>query len=410
MLRIELIITGEELFDGRVRDENSFFITSSLFNSGFQVTQVCTIGDDRSILEEVFSKSINRSDIVIISGGLGPTEDDRTSEILAKVVRRPLVRDKQAISFIEDFFSKRKLTITETNYKQADIPEGSEIITNKIGTAPGIHLSLEKCEIFALPGVPSELEAILIDYVLPYLEKKHKKEKQAAITKILKCFGTSESKIAHEIKSLYPLPSNINIGFQASFPEVHIIIRAFKKNNETAAVFQEIEKNISRKIEKYIFGRGQESFVSKIREYFISNKLSLAVAESCTGGLVSHLLTSEPGASDYFLLAMVTYANQSKEHNLGVEKGLINNYGAVSCEVASAMAEKVRKNANSDIGIGITGIAGPTGGTKDKPVGTVFIAISNHRNTKCTKYHFRGERKKVQMLSAYYALNDAIGL
>ena len=401
-MKISFLATGEELLDGRVTNTNQTFIAKTLLSQGFQLKQSITVGDDIEDIKSAISLLLSSHDVLIISGGLGPTEDDRTSQAVAESLGLSLQLDPHSLDRIKAFFASQNRPMASSNQKQAMLPKGSIVIDNENGTAPGYYLKKENRYIFVFPGVPKELHPMfqtvihVLNTVNPALPP---------VIETLHCFGLGESAIADALKSLYPLKEGVQIGYRASFPFVHVQIRIHPLTVNAAQLGQELKNKVAGLLKEAVFGFNQDTFIGKFFQVIRQKHRTLAVAESCTGGLVGHLITSEPGASDLLMASLVTYSTLSKIEILGVNPETIRAYGAVSPEVAEEMALHVRSLAQSDLGLSVTGIAGPDGGTKDTPVGTVFIGFSTKYGTSHHRFMFYGDRHRIQWLAAYHALN-----
>ncbi|MFC1754155.1 CinA family nicotinamide mononucleotide deamidase-related protein [Thermoproteota archaeon] len=423
-MRVELITTGEELLDGRVINTNIQTIASSLHSIGIALDRAVTVGDDSNALAQVFEQSINEADILFITGGLGPTHDDRTVEVLATVIGLPLEQRQDVIDMMMQNIPVPEKTLNKANLKQAQCPKGALVMINEIGTAPGLIISCGNCTLFVLPGVPRELIAIMDKHVIPYIKRLFP-DLKPGLQVIIKTFGIRESEISERLELLFPLPRDITLGFQVNYPEIHLILKLsehIKKSEKsrgagragsrvkslasTKAQFKTVKEKICSCLDRYVFGFDHDTFAGVIRKICVENGVTLALAESCTGGLISQILTKEPGTSDYFLLSAVTYANQAKQSVLGVSELAIKHYGAVSEQTAREMVVNVQKISGSDTAISVTGIAGPTGGTKAKPVGAVFIGTMINGIVDVKRYVFQGDRNTIQLRAAYQALDD----
>ncbi|MBK07793.1 MAG: competence/damage-inducible protein A [Deltaproteobacteria bacterium] len=401
-MHIELVMTGEELLDGRVLNSNERDISQALFERGFQVNRATTVGDDHTRLFDVFSDAKTRAETVIITGGLGPTDDDRTAELLARLADVTLVRSPQLVEQIEAFFKRLQRPMAESNKKQADQPEGAVPIPNHQGTAPGFYLDVEGCRFYALPGVPREMRHMLQEIVLPDLEERAGTQHQRPLLKTLKCFGVGESGLADTLRDLYPLPEGVEIGYRATLPEVHIKILTSGEDKEARS--EELCDAIKARLGDVIYGEDDETYLSTLIALLRAQGATLSLAESCTGGLIASLLTEVAGVSDVFMYSAVTYSNQAKQAMLGVCAETLEQHGAVSQAVAIEMAEGARAITQTNYAVSVTGIAGPGGGSEEKPVGTVHMAVSTAEKTYHKQFHFAGHRKRIQLWTAYNAL------
>ena len=405
-MRIELIMTGEELMDGRVINKNATDIANHLLTLGFEVQRMVTVGDEPEQLTSVFEEVSKRADAAIITGGLGPTDDDRTGWVLAKLAGVELECYPEALELIQSYFQRVGRPMSKSNEKQAYLPKGATMLRNDHGTAPGFQMQVNQCHFFALPGVPREMQKMLEQKVSPALLELSDATHVKPLIKSYKTFGLAESQTQDLLKDLYPLPEGVDIGYRAKFPEIHVRIRV--RNSDPAQAekhLQETSDFIEKTIGKHIFTDKDEDFVDALIELMHKEKLTLAAAESCTGGLVGHLITQKAGVSSFFLMSAVTYSNEAKTNILGVPAELIEAHGAVSEEVARSMAEGARKVGQSDVSVAITGIAGPGGGSEEKPVGTVHIATAVEGYTHHRKIVFPASRDRIQRLSACVALD-----
>ena len=401
---IECLFIGDELLDGRILNRNQQQITAILANEGFYVAQATTLSDQKESLEDFFSSSIKRSNIVITTGGLGPTEDDRTTECLSNALNLERIINEDILKALEEYYDSKNKFFFKSNIKQAYFPEGAVILKNDFGTAPGFALQHGQTWFFVLPGIPNEMEHMLNNEVLPILNKECNEYKQFRQTSLFKCYGLGESECSDRLASVYPLPKNMDITFQVKFPEIHIRLNNHSQNNFNK--FNTIETQISDFLGSACFTKDNETnFLNYIFNFLKQKKLIAAFAESCTGGLTSSLITSLPGASEVFDYSVISYSNASKCNLLDVPVEFINKYGAVSAEVAEFMAESCLKKSKANICISITGIAGPSGGSEVKPVGTVYFGLATKTNIISFKEFYPTTRTRFQYLAAYKALS-----
>jgi len=407
-MHIELIMTGEELLDGRVVNSNESEIAGRLLRRGFRVLRSTTVGDDPQRLKQVFAEVQARADIAIVTGGLGPTDDDRTVAILADLAQVPIRREPALVETLRAYFAALQRPLGESNLKQADLPEGARSLLNPNGTAPGVDITIGHCRFFAMPGVPSEMKAMLEDSVIPCLIEQAGPAHAKPFVREIKCFGLGESKAADLLADLYPLPEGLEIGYRAALPEIHIRLQTNINDAQSAEqIGSTYAQHVQDRLAPYIFGYDEDNFVELLAQLFRQQNKTLALAESCTGGLIARQITALAGSSDYFLCSAVTYSNASKSRILGVPEALLQEHGAVSEAVARAMAEGALRISGADIAVAVTGIAGPEGGTSEKPVGTVDIAAATVEKTWHRRFFFPGQRHRVQMITAYTALNMA---
>lgn len=404
-MNVEVIATGEELLDGRVVNSNLNDIARALLPYGFRVQRCVTVGDEPVHLLSAFQAAQARADLVIVTGGLGPTDDDRTSALLAELAGVPLVRDPAVLAMIEAFFVRLKRPMVEANKKQADLPKGAEALQNDKGTAPGIALEVDGCHFFALPGVPREMRHLIEVAVLPRMVALRGEAGAKPLLYSYKCFGAGESQFAERLGDLYPLEPGVDIGYRATFPEVHIRLSVSLGTEEAnQARMDELKQAVSTRLSRFIYAEDDTTFTASLGKQLMEQGKVLAMAESCTGGLVGQMMTADAGSSAYFVASMVTYANQAKASILGVPMEVIEAHGAVSEPVARAMAEGALRVGQAGIAGAITGIAGPGGGSEDKPVGTVDIAVATEQHTLYRRFQFSGGRDRIRKLSAYAVL------
>ena len=403
-MRIEILTTGDELMSGLTRDGNFQWAGEMLTALGFDVAFHTTVGDDRETLHSVFKTAKNRADAVIVTGGLGPTPDDLTIEVAAQFFNTGLELNKQALDMMAERFRKINRTVSETNMKQVYLPQGANVLLNKWGTAPGFSSEIESTVFFFLPGVPKEFRAMMEEYVIPELKLRHPEMKKSCM-RLVKTFGLPESEVAQRLEGIER--EGIKLGYRAHFREIHLRVSSFGDTElEAQALMDEFLQEIHGRLDNYIFTTTGEMLEEVVGNLLIHKKLTLSTAESCTGGLLSHRITNVAGSSSYFLEGVVTYSNQAKVDILGMPMELIEIHGAVSDPVVKAMANGVKKLSGSDFGIGISGIAGPGGGTNEKPVGTVFIGLQTEKKEIIVnEFHFRGTREEIKLVTVLNALD-----
>ncbi|MCX5849426.1 MAG: competence/damage-inducible protein A [Deltaproteobacteria bacterium] len=394
-MRIGILTIGNELMNGRIADTNASFIAREANQQGWSVEAIMSVGDDFAAIKNRLDYLLSMTDAVICSGGLGPTSDDITTAAIAEAFGLSLYTDENVLSFIKDIFTKFNLRWVENNAKQAMFPQGAEVIPNLRGTAPGFLLPVKKKLIFAIPGVPAEAKMMMTEGVIPALRKHFPQNDQYAEKQTIKTFGLSEAAVDDRLKDIDFDSMGVSVGFYPVFPENHIVLIARSKTHDEAQDnLQKAQNEISSRLQDYIFSYGERTLEEVIASLLTENKLTIAVAESCTGGLITNRLTDVSGSSDYLERGLVTYSNKAKISMLGVPAEIIEKHGAVSEETARLMAEGVRKLAGTDLGLSSTGIAGPTGGSKEKPVGTVYLALAGPQQTICRHYSFRWDRKR----------------
>jgi nicotinamide-nucleotide amidase len=403
-LKIEIMAIGSELLTPYFQDTNSLFLTERLNDLGMDVSYKTTVGDDWDDLALCIKLALSRADIIIAMGGLGPTKDDITREAFATVLERKLFFNKELLQKIEERFKRRGLSMPEVNKKQSYVIDGAEILENRNGTAPGLWLDTGSKRIMLLPGPPHELKPMFDKSAWPHLQ-----EFKTGYTarKVLKITALTESKIETLILDLYPDDPNLRLTTLASPGqiEIHLSGHSKKSQEEAEEKVQKLENNILGRLKENVFSASGEELEEVVGRLLRLNKKTLAVAESCTGGLLGHRLTDVPGSSDYFLQGVVAYSNEAKIDLVDVSPALVEKHGAVSSQVAEAMAQGMRKKARSSLGLAITGIAGPSGGTPEKPVGLVYVALAWDKGSEVVKNLFLGNREKIKFQSSQKALD-----
>ncbi|MFQ5663496.1 MAG: competence/damage-inducible protein A [Terriglobia bacterium] len=404
-MKAEIIAVGSELLTPFRLDTNSLYLTEQLERLGIPVVQKTVVGDDPQRLKLAFSDALKRAELVIGVGGLGPTEDDRTREAVAELLGRKLERKHEVVALMEARFRARGKKMPAVNLRQALVPEGAEWLPNDNGTAPGLWLTTEEEKIvLLLPGPPPELKPMFEEYCLPRLRPRL--PKQAFASKVLKVVGLAESEVEERIAPIYRESRNPTTTMLASPGQIEIHLRA--TGSDAGAALRRVEElgeRLEAALGNSIFSRGPENLEQVVGLSLMMRGATLAVAESCTGGLVAQRLTTVPGSSHYFLGGVVCYSDRLKAQLLHVSEQLLRRKGAVSPEVADALAKGVRRRARAVLGLGVTGIAGPEGGAPDKPVGTVFLALADSRRAKNEKHRFLGDRERIRWQAAQAALD-----
>lgn len=404
-MNIEILITGDEIRTGAVIDSNSTHIAQVLEEKGFNVMRHSCVGDNMDQIVSILHEIGVRADAALVTGGLGPTSDDITALAAARSAGVDLALNLSALESIERYFKNRQRRMPESNKKQAMLPRGAEPIFNPLGTAPGFVLKIDSCVFFFLPGVPFEMHRMLSESVLPQLEKLSGGNPEFNITKTISTFGLTESAAAEKVAGISGMFPEITLGFRAKFPEIQIKLYARGRNKETLCQsVTTASEFVFDKIGDHVFSLDGSSMEAVVGKLLLKKNETLAVAESCTGGLISHLLTNVPGSSSYFLFSGVTYSNDAKKKVLGVSSEVLEQYGAVHEETAKAMAEGVKRLSGSDYGLATSGIAGPDGGTDEKPVGTICIGLATRRSVQGFRFFFpfnsRWRNKKIFAVKA----------
>lgn len=399
----EIIAVGSELLTSNRQETNSLYLTQKLNALGIEVRFKTIVGDNAEHLAQVFRAALGRSRLIFLTGGLGPTEDDLNRQVVAEVLGRPLHEVPEIRRRIEERFARFGRTMSENNARQALVPEGAEWLENKLGTAPGLWISHQGVAVVLLPGPPKELEAMFEATCAPRLASLATGE--CLRSRVYKTVGLAESEVDQRIAPLYKNYQNPRTTILATAGVIEIHLQARATNDvEANELLDQLGDRIEAALGEYVFSSGGESLEEVVGMYLVMRQKTVAVAESCTGGLLSERLTRVPGSSNYFLGGMVCYSNELKTALAGVPADLIAEHGAVSLAVAQAMAEGVRKRTGASLGIGITGVAGPGGGTPEKPVGLVFIALADENGTQIREFRFPGDRERVRHWASQMAL------
>ena len=402
--RVEIIAVGSELLGSAFQDTNSLYLSARLNELGWAVRFKTVVGDRQNDLKRQLGEALRRTDLVIVSGGLGPTRDDITTRVVADALGRKRQINQAVLRAIKCRLRGRGIPLSGANRKQAYVVAGAEVLPNRNGTAPGQWLRAEGKQIILLPGPPHELKSICEDCVWPVLEKRRG---GFFVRGTIKTTGLAESVVETLIADLYPRGSGQNVTVLASPGQVEIHLEVFSPDSPLSAVrkLQWIRSRLARRLKDAVFSKAGESLEEVVGGRLRRSEKTLAVAESCSGGLIGHRLTNVPGSSDYFLGGVIAYGNSAKVDFLSVPPETIDRYGAVSSQTAKAMACGVRRRARSDIGLSVTGIAGPSGGSPDKPVGLVFVALAWKGGSEVQKNLFTGSRDRIKTQSAQKALD-----
>jgi len=394
-MNAEILAVGTELLLGDIANTNAQYIARRLADIGVNVYYQSVVGDNESRLYKSFELALERADIVITTGGLGPTNDDLTKETAAAIAGKPLVLDQKSLEWIESYFSKLGRKMTENNRKQAYFPEGSVIFHNEYGTAPGCAIEVGKKKIILLPGPPREMKPMFENSVIPYLTQF---QDGVLVSKVLRICGLGESQVVDMLKDIIDAQTNPTIAPYAKTGEVTLRITSKAKTRDEASkkIFP-VEEKIRNILGNHIYGEGEDTTLeSVVAEMLIRHNKTIAVAESCTGGLLAARLVNYPGISSVFMEGAVTYSNASKIRQLSVKEETLSKYGAVSKETAEEMAKGICQSAGTDIGISTTGIAGPGGGSAEKPVGLVYSGVCIDGEVFSKKFSFTGDRQNIR--------------
>ena len=404
-MKVGILTIGNELMNGRTADTNSAFIAREINLQGWQVEAIMSVGDIAESIKSRLNYLLAFVDVVICTGGLGPTADDITTAAVAKAFALPLYTDETVLQKIKDRFAKYNLRWVENNAKQAMFPQGAQIMANPVGTAAGFALHVKDKIVFVIPGVPYETQIMMPQGVIPILQKAFPQQEKYAAKQTIKTFGLSEAAVDEKLAGIDFDGLGVNIGFYPVFPENHLVLLARRKTEKEAKeCLQKAVQEVAARLQDCIFSYDEQKLEEVIAGLLTGEKLTIAIAESCTGGLITNRLTDVAGSSDYLERGLVTYSNAAKISMLGVGAEIIEKYGAVSEETARLMAEGVRKIAGTDLGLSSTGIAGPTGGSPEKPVGTVYLALADAKQTICRHYAFRWDRLRNKMIFSEVAL------
>lgn len=400
---VELISVGTEILLGNIVNTNAAFLSEECAKLGLSCYYQTVVGDNEERLKETIECAIKRSDIIILSGGLGPTPDDLSKETVAKVWDKQLIMHEPSKQHIIEYFKKKNIEISENNWKQAMIPEGAVVLENANGTAPGVIMEQDGKSIILLPGPPNELIPMVKEQVEPYLRGL---TKGVIFSQTVKICGIGEGTVAQQISDLIEQQTNPTIATYAKTGEVHLRVTAMAEDEKSAKkLIKPMVKELKGRFGNAIYTTQEEVSLEKsIVDLLIANKLTISTVESCTGGLVAARLINVPGVSEVFKAGLVTYSNKAKRKLAGVSKITLDKKGAVSAEVAKEMVKGAAVMTKSEVTVGITGIAGPDGGTKEKPVGLVYIACSVCGKVKVKECHFSGNRQKNRETAVVTAL------
>lgn len=402
-MRAEIITIGTEILLGDIVNTNAQFLSKGLATLGIGVYNQSVVGDNCERILEAFDNAFKNCDIIITTGGLGPTKDDLSKELAAKYFNMEMSLREDLLCDLEDYFKKNNLEMTENNKKQCYFPKDAIILENPNGTAPGAILEGENNKkIILLPGPPKEMEPMFRKYVVPYLSKF---TNSVLVSKILRVYGIGESKMEDLVCDLLD-SKNPTVAPYAK--DIDVILRITAKGedeNHAKGLISPIEEEIRKRLKDNIYGEGETTLEETVGKILVDKKLTISTAESCTGGMVASTLINYPGISEVFLEGAVTYSNEAKIKRLGVKKETLDKFGAVSKECAKEMAEGISKSAGTRIGVSTTGIAGPLGGTSEKPVGLVYIGLCIDGITKVKEFNFKANRQKVRTRTMMNALD-----
>jgi nicotinamide-nucleotide amidase len=400
----EIITIGNELTSGRTLDLNGGYAAGRLTAAGLRVSRITSVGDNYEMVSEALARAVETSRFVIVTGGLGSTEDDLTSEFVAEALKRPLCLDGEMFDLIKKYVESRDIEMTPSLEKMAWMPDGSRILNPK-GTACGFRLVEKGVRLYFLPGVPDQMRYLMDVFVIPEIVSLYN-TLPVMRQRIMRAYGLNEPAVAEVLKILKGKTGQVVLGFYPSYPEVHITISL--RGESEAVVTQELDRaqeDILKLVGHHVFAIGNEEMEEVVGQRLLEKGMTISVAESCTGGQIGHRLTNVSGSSEYFQGGVVAYGNRSKVDLLAVSGGTLERYGAVSGPVAQEMAKGVRGRFGTDLGLSVTGVAGPTGGTPQKPVGTVHVGLAHGARVLSGQYRFWGSRIQVKHQSATMALD-----
>jgi nicotinamide-nucleotide amidase len=403
-MRAEILTIGDEVMRGEIVDSNKSFLADRLLGLDIETHFQTSVRDDPPAMIDAFRRAATRSKITLVSGGLGPTRDDLTAEALAESFGLELVLDEAALETIRAFFRSRGREMTENNASQAYFPKGAEILPNPLGTAPGFSIAQGMTHFFCMPGVPNEMHRMMDEQVMPRITSL-RGEGLAIRARLIRTFGMGESTLDDALKDIAS-SDDVSLGFRTSFPDNYLRPLARAATAEQAeAALDRICDAIKQRLGPLVYGEDQQTLDAVVGQLLVERGMTIAVAESCTGGLIASRITDNPGSSVYFAGGVVAYSNAAKSELLGVPAAVLEEHGAVSDPVVRAMAEGVRERFGVDIGIATTGISGPDGGTASKPVGLVHIALAREGATFADSFVFRMDRTRHRLLTSQVALD-----
>lgn len=405
--RVAILSTGDEITTGKVVDTNANYIADKFVEAGMEVATVITVGDVAERIVWAWRQAMEQADVIVSTGGIGPTADDLTTELVAKVAGLELTFSEEVAENIRRLFASFNRVMPENNLKQAQFPAGAVIVPNHLGTAPGYRLDLEsphgKKHLIVLPGVPREMKPMMEDTVLPWV-REMRGGGDLFLTRTFQTFGISESGLDEMIAGTIDEDEG-RLAFRANFPQISMRVTVRGRPGEAEQRLEGLSERIRAKIGAYVYGEGDVTMEEVVGRLLTDSGKTLGVAEACSGGLVGHRLTNVPGSSTYFRGSVVAYSDAAKAQLLGVQPQTLERHGAVSEAVVGEMASGVRERLASDIGIAMTGIAGPDGATEDKPVGTACLALANDAGVVSRRYKLWGNRDWIKTLISQLALD-----
>lgn len=400
-----IITIGDEILIGQITDTNSVWLANQLNLKNISVIQMLSIADKKESITSAIENGLKSSDLIILTGGLGPTKDDITKKTLAEFVDSPMFFDQALYDKISAYFSKRKIPLSSAIKDQCWMPEKAQILENNLGTAPGMLFDLNGQLVLSMPGVPYEMKWIFENSFLPYLDKKHNFENQVYHTTI-RTVGWGESRIAEDLNAITePLPSDVNLAFLPSIGQVRLRLSSYKANDQKIEEIESIKAKIVSRLAHLVYGYDKVTLEESLMNLFVEKGLTFGTAESCTGGYIAHKLTSISGSSAYYQGSIIAYSYALKNKLLDVSENTLTNHGAVSEETVKEMLAGLLKNLDVDIGVAVSGIAGPGGGTPEKPVGTIWMAWGDSQQMKTRKLNLLKDRSLNIQYTTVAALN-----
>ena len=404
-MKAEIVSIGSEILRGKIVDTNANFIAQKLAELSIDLSYISAVGDNQKMLLSLLKKALSRSDLIITTGGLGPTEDDITYPVIAKTLHLKLIKSPEAEKNLKRILHSIKIKLSPSNLKQAYLPEGAKVIINKYGTAPAMILEKDNKIISSFPGVPYEMKKLIEENLLPYLKEKFPPS-VIKKSKTLKITGLGESSVNELIRNYINEQTNFSFGIYANPEDIQIqITTQAPTEKEVDQLLQFSSNQLTKILGSYVYGNDQQSLEEVVGNLLKEKNIKVAVAESCTGGMLGEIITNIPGSSEYFQGGVISYNAKIKEELLKVPQEIIKKYGEVSAQVARLMAEGVRKCCYSDIGISITGISGPGGATEKKQVGLVYMALANGKKILVQKHQLFGNRQQIRLRASRRALN-----
>lgn len=404
-MKAEIISIGSEILRGQIVDTNANFIAQKLTELSIDLNYISAVGDNQKTLLSLLKKALSRSDLIITTGGLGPTEDDITYQVIAKTLHLKLIKSPEAEKNLKRILHSIKIKLSPSNLKQAHLPEGAKVIINKYGTAPAMILEKDNKILSSFPGVPYEMKKLIEENLIPYLKEKFPPS-VIKKSKTLKITGLGESSVNELIRNYINEQTNFSFGIYANPEDIQIqITTQAPTEKEVDQLLQFSSDQLTKILGNYVYGTDQQSLEEVVGNLLKAKNIKVAVAESCSGGMLGEMITNIPGSSEYFQGGVISYNAKIKEELLKVPQEIIKKYGEVSEQVARLMAEEVRKCCYSDIGISITGIAGPGGVTEKKQVGLVYMALANGKKTLIQKHQLFGNRQQIRLRASRRALN-----